>query len=73
LALNIKSYFRAGLYAAFGGIGGFVTGFALQVLAQAAGVTSVSTVPVAAILPLFTTLGFVLGFGAGLVGEERER
>lgn len=57
---------KAGADGATGGLGGFLMGFGIQAVAQAAGVGAVATVPVTAILPVFTILSIVLGFASGL-------
>lgn len=45
---------------ALGGLGGFLGGFALTILAQASGLAAVASVPIVAILPIFTVLGAIV-------------
>ena len=48
------------------GLVAFLSGIAVQVLAQASGIASVSSVPVSAIVPVFTIAGAGLGLMNGI-------
>jgi len=69
--VSTNKLLKAGAHGAAGGLGGFMFGLGIQAVAQAAGVAAVSTVPVSAILPVFTVLSIVLGFASGFLEDKK--
>ena len=66
-------FINGGFKAVLFGLGGFLLGFALQLLAQAAKVSEVSSVPVIAILPIFTIGAAILGFFEGMYEKQASK
>jgi len=69
--VSTEKLVRAGTHGATGGLAGFLFGMGIQAVAEAAGVTAISTIPVTAILPIFTILSIVLGFASGFLEEKK--
>jgi len=71
--MDVKKLIKGGVYGTGAGLAGFLTGMGIQAIAMAAGLTAVASVPVTAITPLFAFLSSVLGFGAGILEEEKKK
>ena len=68
--MELKSFFKAGVGAAVGGLLGFLSGMTVQVFADIGGISAVSGVPVGAILPAFVMGGIGLGFASAWVEKK---
>jgi len=69
--MDTRRLLKAGAHGTAGGLVGFLSGLGIQAVAEAAGITAVSTIPVHALLPIFTVLSIVLGFASGFVEEGK--
>jgi len=70
---DVTDFLQGVIRSATGGLGGFIGGIAVQVIANAAGISSVAgVVPVTYILPVFTIGGIALGFADGLMPNNEE-
>jgi len=69
--VSTEKLVKAGAHGATGGLAGFLFGLGIQAVAEAAGVAAISTIPVGAILPVFTILSVVLGFAHGFTSDKK--
>ncbi|MHA1664281.1 MAG: hypothetical protein ACTSVW_00395 [Candidatus Njordarchaeales archaeon] len=65
--VSTEKLIKAGTHATGGGLAGFLMGLGIQSVVEASGLLYVATVPVAAILPIFTVLSVILGFTHGML------